>query len=58
MISNTSIFVLKVLDDGEIFEYEYGNYSHAKAHYDNENTVTLYEYIDGKYHLVVTKHNN
>jgi len=55
MIINSSIFVLKVMDDGEIFEYEYGNYSHAKEHYTSEKSATLYEYVNGNYHLVDTK---
>ena len=50
-----SMFILKVMDDGELFEYEYGNYSHAKEHYDNELTATIYKYINGNYHYVESK---
>jgi len=52
---NTSIFVLKVMDDGEVFEYEYGNYTHAKEQYDNEKVATIYEYVNGNYHYVESK---
>jgi len=55
MISKNSIFIVKVLDDGETFEYEYCNYSHAKEHYNNEKTATIYEYVEGNYHYVESK---
>jgi len=54
-MSNESIFIVKVLDDGEVFEYEYSNYKHAKEQYDNEKVATIYEYIDGNYHFVESK---
>jgi len=53
--SNTSLFIVNVLDDGDVFEYEYGNYKHAKEHYDNEKTATIYEYVNGNYHYVESK---
>lgn len=30
------LFVVRVFEDGEMFEYEYGNIKHAIEHYDNE----------------------
>jgi len=50
-----SMFILKVMDDDEIFEYEYSNFKHAKEHYDTENIATIYEYIEGNYHYVESK---
>lgn len=55
MISKNCIFVLKVLDDGAVFDYQYNNYKHAKEHYDMETTATLYEYDNGNYHYVESK---
>jgi len=52
---SNSLFILRVIDGDEQFEYEYGNYSHAKEHYDNEKIATIYEYINGNYHLVESK---
>jgi len=52
---NTNLFIVKVLDDGEQFEYEYSNYKHAKEQYDMENIATIYEYIGGNYHYVESK---
>jgi len=49
------MFILKVMDEGEMFEYEYGNYTHAKEHYDTEKVATIYECIEGNYHYVESK---
>lgn len=50
-----SLYIVKVLEDGEAYEYEYGNLKHAREHYNNEKTAQLVEYSDGEYHLVEAK---
>ena len=55
MINPNNIFIVKVVDDGEMFEYEYNNYNHAKQHYNNEKNATIYEYSKGEYYFVESK---
>ena len=50
-----SLYVVVALDDGETYEYEYGNLKHATEHYDDEKTATLLEYLDGKHYLIKSK---
>lgn len=50
-----SIYIVVTKDDGELYEYEYGNLKHAIEHFSNESDATLYEYRDGKYHFVDAK---
>jgi hypothetical protein len=50
-----SLYVLKVLVDGELAEYEYGNIKHAMEHYDMETAAFLYEYKQGNYYFVCAK---
>jgi|GEM_PF-5834704 len=54
-MNKNSLYIVKVLDDGEVFEYQYGNYNHAKEHYDTEKVATIYEYDQGNYHFVESK---
>ena len=42
------LYIVGVIDDGEVFDYEYGNIKHTLEHYVCENTVTIIEYNDGK----------
>ena len=51
----THLYIVVVQDDGEEFQYEFGNLKHAKGLYDSEATAQLIEYIDGKHHLVEAK---
>jgi len=55
MIDSSNIFIVEVLDDGEKFEYEYGNIKHAEEHYSMERIANLYEYNDGKHYFVKGK---
>ena len=56
MIDPNNIFIVSVQDDGETFDYQYNNYSHAKQHYDMEKIATIYEYAgNGNYHYVESK---
>ena len=57
MIDSSSIFIVEVLDDGEKFQYEYGNLKHAEEHYNMEKVVNLYEYNKGKHYFVKGKWN-
>lgn len=40
------LYIVKVIEDGETMEYEYGNLKHAKEHFDTDkaNDVELLEY--------------
>ena len=49
------LYVLKVTEDGEIYEYEYGNLRHALAHYEKEKTAAVIEYYYGKEKILVSK---
>ena len=50
-----SIFIVEVPEDGEKYEYEYGNYQHAKEHLDSEEKAFMYEYKQGNYYFVEGK---
>lgn len=42
------MYIVRVWEDGEKMEYEYGNYKHAMEHYEEEDKaekVQLIEYI-------------
>ena len=47
------LYYVKVHEDGETYEYEFGNMKHAKELYDEEKAkgskVELFRYKDGKY---------
>lgn len=44
------IYIVKVFDTDETYEYEYGNFEHAEYHYNKEifkgNKAALYRYKD------------
>lgn len=42
------LYLLKVTEGNETYEYEYGNLRHALEHYDLESTASVVEYNDGK----------
>ena len=46
------LYYVKVYEDGETYEYEYGNQKHAFEHYQTElnkgNKADLFRYKDGK----------
>lgn len=50
-----SLYVLKVLDEEEIYTYEYGNLPHAQEHFDFEKYCIMFEYNNGKYKAVKAK---
>lgn len=49
------LYIVQVFEDGDTFEYEFGNLKHAKELFDSGATAQLIEYIDGKHHLVEAK---
>ena len=49
------LYIVIAHEDGEQYEYEYGNHAHAKAHYNNEKSAQLLEYKDGKHYLIECK---
>lgn len=55
MLSAKSIFIVEVIDNGDKFEYEYGNIRHAEEHYNNEKSANLYEYNNGNHYFIKGK---
>ena len=53
--NQTSIFIVKVSDNGEVYTYEYGNINHARIAYDREVNAQLLEYVNGNYYLMDAK---
>lgn len=49
------LYIVRVIDGGEIYEYEYGNLPHAKDHYDWEKSAAIWLYENGKETLVKRK---
>lgn len=49
------LYVLKVTENGEAYEYEYGNLRHALEHYDKEATATVTEYYYRKEKILASK---
>lgn len=47
--------VVAIDEDGEQYQYEYGNLIHAREHYNMEESAQLLEYKDGNYYLVDCK---
>ena len=55
MINPNNIFIVKVVEDGDMFDYQYNNYNHAKQHYDTEKNAIIFEYVEGDYYFVESK---
>lgn len=55
-MSDVSIYIVRVKDNDESFDYEYGNLGHALEQYYQEIVngfnPLLFEYNNGKYYLV------
>lgn len=52
---NNNLYIIKVPEDGDVFEYEYHSMRSANDHFDFEKTCTMYEYINGEYHFIKAK---
>ena len=50
-----SLYIVRIIDDGEFLDYEYGNIEHANEHYNTEKTASLLEYKDGNHYLIKSK---
>lgn len=50
-----SLYILKVPEDGDIFEYQYHSIKSAEDHYNFEKSCYMYEYINGNYHFIKGK---
>lgn len=50
-----SLYIVRVTEDGEFYDYEYGNLKHADEHYNTEKTASLIEYKDGNHYLIKSK---
>ena len=40
------LYIVRAFDDGEMYEYEYGNLIQAEEQYDWENSAELWLYVD------------
>lgn len=50
------LYLVVVMEDGETYQYEYGNIKHAKEHYDTEKHAQLLKYVsDNNFTMVDCK---
>lgn len=49
------LYIVRVFEDDDTFEYEYGNMDHALEHYENESMAEIWEYNKGNETLVKGK---
>lgn len=42
------LYIVRVFDDGAMYEYEYGNLPHAEEQYNWEQSAEMWLYADGK----------
>ena len=42
------LYIVRVFEDGDTFEYEYGNIDHALEQYEHEKTAKIVQYYKGK----------
>jgi hypothetical protein len=54
MIFNSK-YILKVIDNGEVYTYEYNNLNRLNNHYNIEESCMIYELINGNYQLLKAK---
>ena len=51
------LYIVKVYESGEVYEYEYGNMDHALEHYANESMAKIVQYHKGKELVLRSKIN-
>ena len=51
------LYIVRVEENGELFEYEYGNLLHAEMQYSMEKSASISAYIDGKETVLKLKIN-
>lgn len=49
------LYIVRIFEDDNIFEYEYGNIDHALEQYEHEIAADIFEYHKGKTTLVRSK---
>lgn len=49
------LYIVKVAECGDVFEYEYGNMGHALEQYAHEETACIVEYNNGKEKVLKSK---
>lgn len=56
MSMSDSLFIVKVKEDNEKFQYEYGCLKHAREHLNTEKQRMILEYREGKYYFIEGKY--
>jgi hypothetical protein len=51
----STLYIVRVIEDGEFFDYEYSNEKHAREHYTDEKSALLIRYEDGNHYLIASK---
>lgn len=51
------LYIVKVFEDNDMFEYEYGTIDHALEQYEHEETADIIEYNKGNETLIKRKVN-
>ena len=49
------LYIVRVIDNGYMYEYEYGNLPHAEDQYNWEKSAEMWLYEDGKETLIKSK---
>ena len=49
------LYIIRVFENDEMYEYEYGSLNHAEEQYSWENSAELWLYKDGKETLIRKK---
>jgi hypothetical protein len=49
------LYIVKAMEDDEVYEYEYGNLPHAEEQYNWEKSAEMWLYKDGKEILLKKK---
>lgn len=49
------LYIVRAFEDGDLYEYEYGNFPHAEEQYRWEKSAEMWLYEDGKETLIKKK---
>lgn len=49
------LYIVRVFEYGDKFEYEYGNIGHAEYHYAHEKTAEIWEYNLSSKKMILVK---
>ena len=49
------LYIVRVYEDGDVFEYEYGNIRHAKEQFELECKADIIEYDKGEEKTIISK---